>query len=148
MKVALHFKKINADFDQGFADYFYEGEEGDGNPHFEWEDEIEVTGEVESFKILNRAEYTLAGSFPDGNAFEFTIGNMTLCECKLESGEVVLLGASRKLVAETDKQTDEESGRVTFTFFLKGNLDIPSPFPGLYVHPDDLPEALADTPTA
>ena len=73
MKVTVNVKLVNSEFDHDIAIALYEGDESEENIKYLWEDEFEVLGDVESFKVKNNAIYTLEGIKTDDNKFSFEI---------------------------------------------------------------------------
>ena len=46
MKVTISFKEVNSDFDVEYAERTHEGQESEDNIKYNWEDELEVAGDV------------------------------------------------------------------------------------------------------
>lgn len=132
MKVTVSFKEINSDFNQEYADTTNNGEESEDNIKCTWEDELNVTEEVESVKIFNRETYYLRGSI-DGVGFEYEIPDMTIFQCNTKKGETIQFAVSRKLVKETDKKTNLSTGNINFIFYLKDKEPAHNPVPGVYI---------------
>jgi hypothetical protein len=142
MEVYLHFKEINSDYSQAVADEFNEGQESEENIKYMWEDELMVTEDVVDFKIRNKTTYTLQGSYADGTAFSFEIPEMSICECKTASGNIIQFAVSGKLIKDTDKKTSKDGKQIRFTFFLRDKFPVENPFPGVYILSKDFPKEL------
>lgn len=140
MKVTISFKEVNSGFDVEYANRSHEGKESEDNIKYNWEDELEVAGDVTDFKIKNNVTYTLAGEL-DGDAFSYDIDGMTICDCTTADGTVSRFAVSRKLIKETKKAT-HKNGNVHFFFFLKDKHPHVNPMPGVYISKKDFPAAL------
>jgi hypothetical protein len=81
MDLHLHFILVNSEFNQGLAEDLYEGQESEDNIKHLWEDELKVSEPIQDFKIKNNSTYTLAGYYPNDEAFSFEIADVTLVNC-------------------------------------------------------------------
>jgi hypothetical protein len=142
MEVYLHFKEVNSDYSQAVADEFNDGQESEENIKYMWEDELKVTDDVVDFKIRNKAIYTLKGAYADGTSFSFDIPDMSICECKTASGNIIQFAVSGKIIKNTDKKTSKDGKEIRFTYFLKDQLPVENPFPGVYILAKDFPREL------
>lgn len=142
MKVTLHFKLQNSEFDTDVAIALYDGEESEDNIKFLWEDEFEVIGEVSSFKIKNNAVFTLEGYMADNTKFSYSIPDMMIIECITKDGQVNTFPVSKKLIKSTDKKTDEKTGDIDFTTVLISKYEHVNPMDGAYFLQSDFPKEL------
>ncbi len=140
MKVTISFKEVNSEFDVEYAERSHDGQESEDNIKYNWEDELEVAGDVTDFMIRNNTTYTLAGEM-DGDSFSYDIDGMTICDCTTADGTVSRFAVSRKLIKETKKAT-QKNGNVHFFFFLKDKHPHVNPMPGIYISKKDFPSAL------
>lgn len=148
MNLHLHFILVNSEFSQGLADDLYEGQESEDNIKFLWEDELKVSKPVKEFKIKNNSTYTLAGYFPDEQAFSFEIPEMTLCDCLTEDGERMLFAVSKKLIKKTEKIIKEKEDETHMYFYLKDTLALENPMNGVYILKTDFPKELKKSKSA
>ncbi|HET6243130.1 MAG: hypothetical protein H0V01_09750 [Bacteroidetes bacterium] len=142
MEVYIHFKEVNSDFSKQIADQFFEGKESEDNIKYSWEDEVKITEDVVDFKIINRAVYNLKGNFADDKAFSFDIPDMTICESKTISGNIVQFAVSGKLIKQTEKRYDNQKEIMHFYFYLFDRFPVKNPFPGVYILAKHFPEEL------
>lgn len=142
MNLHLHFIKVNSEFNQGLADDLYEGQESEDNIKYLWEDEFKVSEPVKEFKIKNNSTYTLAGYFPDNKPFNFEIGDMTVVDCKTESGTSMQFAVSKKLLKKTEKVMDEKTDETHLYFYLRDTVPMENPMNGVYVTKAGFPKEL------
>jgi hypothetical protein len=145
MEVYVHFKELNSDFSQDVADKYHAGKESQDNIKCTWEDELQVTEDVVDFKIRNKTLYTLKGLYPNGNEFSYDIPDVTICECKTASGNIIQFAVSAKIIKKTDKKVSSDGNLTRFTFFLKDQFPVENPFPGVYIYSRDFPKELRGT---
>lgn len=142
MKVTVNVKLVNSEFDQDIAIALYEGDESDENIKYLWEDEFEVIGDVESFKVKNNAIYTLEGLKADDTKFSFEIWDMTIVECIDKDGNINQFSFSKKLVKSTEKIQDEQTKDIVFKVILTDKLEHVNPMDGLYILKSNFPKEL------
>ncbi len=142
MILHLHFILLNSEFNQGLAADLYGGEETEDNIKLLWEDEMQVSEPVKDFKIKNNSIYKLVGYYPDDTAFSFDIWDMTIIECKTESGNQLQLAVSKKLLKKTEKVVDENGGDTHLYFYLRDKLPLENPMNGVYILKSDFPKEL------
>jgi hypothetical protein len=144
MKVSIIVKEVNSDYRQEIADRFHGGEETADNMKYNWEDEYEIVGEIQQFKIYNNVPYTLNG-WRREIPFEYEIPAMTIVESTSESGEITRFAFSRKLIRET-KKLDRPNTDIRFFVFIRDKKPHVSPQPGVYILQSDWPQELPMPP--
>lgn len=142
MKVTVNVKLVNSEFDHDIAIALYEGDESEENIKYLWEDEFEVLGNVESFKVKNNAIYTLEGMKADDIKFSFEIWDMTMVECIDKEGKINQFSFSKKLVKSTEKLQDEKTKDIIFNVLLTDKLEHVNPMDGLYILKSNFPKEL------
>ncbi|HET6228326.1 MAG TPA: hypothetical protein VFF27_18745 [Bacteroidia bacterium] len=142
MDLHLHFILINSEFNQGLADDLYGGEESEDNIKYLWEDELKVSEPIKDFKIKNNVTYTLAGYFPNNEAFSFEIEDMTVLTCITESDATMQFAVSKKLLKKTDKKVDEALKQTHMYFYLRDTPGLENPMNGVYIAKPDFPKGL------
>lgn len=142
MKVIVNVKLVNSEFDHDIAIALYEGDESEENIKYLWEDEFEVLGDVESFKVKNNAIYTLEGMKADDIKFSFEIWDMTIVECIDKEGKINQFSFSKKLVKSTEKLQDEKTKDIIFNVLLTDKLEHVNPMDGLYILKSNFPKEL------
>jgi hypothetical protein len=140
MKITVNFKLLNKDFDQELADNFFEGQEADGNPKFQWEDEMSFTGDPVDFKILNHDFFKLNGVLPNGESFSFDIWDTTILRAFYKNGQITDLAVSKKLVKDLKRTTQNEVQLINV--ILKDGLPFVNPLNGVYILKKDFPQEL------
>lgn len=148
MNLHLHFILINSEFNQALADDLYQGEESEDNIKYLWEDELKVSADVTNFKIRNRASYTLAGQFANGENFNFEIGDMTIVDCTTIDNTTMQFAVSKKLVKNTEKIVDDKNNETHMYFYLKDAFPLENPMDGVYILKSDFPKELKSTKKA
>ncbi|MFY8186299.1 MAG: hypothetical protein ACOVLD_09605 [Bacteroidia bacterium] len=142
MKVTVNVKLVNSEFDHDIAIALYEGDESEENIKYLWEDEFEVLGDIESFKVKNNAIYTLEGMKADDIKFSFEIWDMTIVECIDKEGKINQFSFSKKLVKSTEKLQDEKTKDIIFNVLLTDKLEHVNPMDGLYILKSNFPKEL------
>ena len=142
MKVTVNVKLVNSEFDHDIAIALYEGDESEENIKYLWEDEFEVLGDIESFKVKNNAIYTLEGMKADDIKFSFEIWDMTIIECIDKEGKSNQFSFSKKLVKSTEKLQDEKTKDIIFNVLLTDKLEHVNPMDGLYILKSHFPKDL------
>lgn len=140
MKVTVNVKLVNSKFDQAYADKENEGDETEDNIKYLWEDEFEIQGNVETFKVVNNTTYLLKGLYPDDEEFCFEIPDMTVLQCTMADGSVTLLPFSKKAIGKTEKVETKKG--MTFNVQLKSVREVVNPMTGVYILKEDYPEEL------
>lgn len=141
MNLHLHFILINSEFNQGFADDLYAGQESEDNIKYLWEDELKVSGSIKEFKIRNNVIYNLKG-FTGETPFDYEIPEMTICDCTTTDDTTMQFAVSKKLLKNTEKRVDNVKGETHFYFYLKDSLPLENPMNGVYILKTDFPKAL------
>lgn len=142
MKVTLTVKEVNPEFDREFAEQQHDGKESEDNILYTWEDEFEVSGDVQEFKIRNNATYQMHVQMEADKAVKtFDIPSMTLVDCVLDDGTVTTCAFSRSIVKDTKKVVDKKNN-IHFFVFLKGGKQIVNPMTGIYITAKDFPTDL------
>ncbi len=142
MKVIINVKMVNSKFDQAFADKNHKGEESEDNIKFLWEDEFEVKGKVESFKVVNNSTYQLRGLLPDDSEFNYEIPDVTICECLLEDGTTTQFAFSKKIMKGTEKEEHKKTNTLEFFVYLKSSQELVNPMDGVYILKEHFPKEL------
>ena len=82
MKLTAHFFLLNDDFSPEYAEANHGGKETENNPLYEWEDEFEVSENLQSTELIRNGSFTLAGNMPDGAPFASEVSKMFLLKLK------------------------------------------------------------------
>ena len=138
MKATIHIKLVNGDFSQSIADDFYEGDASEDNVRYIWEEELYFNN-IDTFKILNNAQYTLNYVIGDDSK-ENTINNLTIIEGETNKGVQQII-VSKKIIKSTNKTTTP-TGDVVFELILKDNINFYNPTDGMYIIATDFPKDL------
>ncbi len=104
-----------------------------------------VSEPVKDFKIKNNAIYTLAGFFPNDEAFSFEIWDMTVIDCFTENGQNMQFAVSKKLLKKTEKVVDEKAQETHMYFYLRDGIPMENPMNGVYIVKSDFPKELKKT---
>jgi hypothetical protein len=145
MDLHLHFILVNSEFNQGLAEDLYEGQESEDNIKHLWEDELKVSEPIQDFKIKNNSTYTLAGYYPNDEAFSFEIADVTLVNCTTVTGAAMQFAVSKKLIKKTEKIVDEKANETHLYFYLRDAFPMENPMNGVYLLKSDFPKELKKT---
>lgn len=128
-------------YSQKFADDNHNGEESADNKLFEWEDEMNLKGEIMEVDVERDSEYIIRGDKGDGNPFEIAIPNMLIFNFIREDNSVIQIACSESLHEEHELIINDK----ILSLFLKGE-PYANPIPGVYVASREFPKEL--TPNA
>lgn len=128
-------------FSQNFADEFHKGEESEDNKLFEWEDEMNLKGEIMEVDVERDASYIIRGEKGDGERFEVNVPNMMVFNFIREDNALIQVACSESLYADHELIVNDK----ILTLFLKGE-PYANPVPGIYIASREFPKEL--TPSA
>lgn len=139
MKCKVHIFLLNDDFSIEHAEANHEGKESENNRHYEWEDELNITTDVDGMEEHQAAIFPLQGQFPDGKEFNFEIAGMRLFELKGEQQTIV--GCSESLFDSFE--WTETDGAFVLKLYLKDYEPLTNPIPGMYFTVQEFPKELS-----
>ncbi len=128
-------------YSQEFADENHNGEESSDNKLFEWEDEMNLRGEIMEVDEQVNSNYSVRGEKGDGSIFEITVPKMRMYNFIKEDNSVVQIGCSESLYAQHELLVHDK----ILTLYLKGE-PYANPIPGIYIASREFPKEL--TPSA
>jgi hypothetical protein len=140
MKCTVHVYLLNDDFSQEYADERYEGNESELNRKHEWEDEMDITGDIDSVDEVESGVIPLIGTLPDGKEFSEEVGDMRIFTLSFKGEGVATIACSEKLF-DTFEQ-EEKDGDLKLHLYLKDREPLSNPIPGIYIAAQDFPKAL------
>jgi hypothetical protein len=140
MKCKVHFFLLNDDFSQEYADEHNDGKESEMNRLYEWEDELDITADISSYKELKAIQVPIVGVLPNGEQFEEMLPNMRAVELYNGDDPVARLASSEILVDRIAYEDNNED--LIIRFYLKDKEPLSNPIPGIYIAARDFPERL------
>ncbi len=138
MNCKVHFYLLNDDFSVEHAEANHDGKESENNRMHEWEDELNITTNVQGMEMHEGASYPLQGQYPDGKDFHFDIENMRLFE--LKGDQQTILGCSESLY-DSHEWIEEADGFI-LKVSLKDYEPLTNPIPGMYFTAQEFPKEL------
>lgn len=139
MALTIKVYLLNDDFSQEYADTHYGGKESELNRHYEWQDELEVTTDVENIDVIQNGTYLLAGELADGQKFSHDVMKMRLFNIHSKDAEDVVVGCSESLLANFKVNACE-----SIEIYLKDYEPLSNPVPGIYIAAQEFPKDLID----
>lgn len=124
-------------YSQDFADEYHAGEESEDNKLFEWEDEMNLKGEIMEVDEERQSNYSIRGDKGDGSPFEIIIPKMCIFNFIREDNSVIQIACSESLYDEHELIVNDK----ILTLFLKGE-PYANPIPGIYVTSREFPKEL------
>ena len=124
-------------YSQEIADAQHNGEESEDNKLFEWEDEMNLKGEIMEVDVERDAEYAIRGEKGDGQVFEIKIPKMCIFNFIKEDNSVIQIACSESLYADHELIINDK----ILTLFLKGD-PYANPIPGIYIASKEFPKEL------
>ncbi len=128
---------LNELYSQDFAEAHHNGEESEDNKLYEWEDEMNLRGEIMEVDVEEMSVYHLKGEKGDGSAFEINIGNMRLFNFIREDNAVIQIACSESLYVSHELIINDK----ILTLSLKGE-PYANPIPGIYIASKEFPKEL------
>ena len=138
MKCTVHFYLLNDHFSKEHADANYNGEESELNRMHEWEDELNITTDVDEVEFHEKAGYPLSGETSEG-AFTHDVAGMNLFELKSEKNGSTYVGCSASVMESYE--LNEDDGLV-LKVYLKDFEPMSNPVPGIYIAAQEFPKEL------
>lgn len=142
MRLNVHFYLLNEHFSQDHADAQHNGEESENNLRFEWEDEFDVTTEIEEIITHRKATYTIEGEMSNGETFAYNIPEMLIFDIISKEGIVTQLACSESIVEDFELIDTDENKRLNV--YLKESEPHTNPIPGIYVALNEFPKELSN----
>lgn len=133
-----HFYKLNYDFSPEFAQAHHNGEESENNRKFDWEDELQIHGDIDRVEIEKEGMFSLEGEGNDG-AFSFEIPHMTLFHFIDQKGEKTTLACSTSLVNDFEVISEKDC---ILKVYIDEQEPLTNPMPGVYIHIENFPKEL------
>lgn len=134
----IHVYLLNDHFSQEYADMHNQGNESELNRRHEWEDELSISGNVDSVEMIEKGVYPLQGTYGNGDPFSIDIPNMRLFE--IRSGEQLSLIACSESILSSCSIDDNNGFHITI--YLKDFEPMANPIPGVYIASQEFPKDL------
>jgi len=138
MKCNVHFYLMNDHFSEEHAEANYNGNESELNRKFEWEDELNITTEVDEVVFHENAVYPLSGETSEG-PFSHDVNAMNLFELKSEKNGSTYVGCSASIMSSYELK---EEGEFVLNVLLKDFEPMSNPVPGIYISAQEFPKEL------
>jgi hypothetical protein len=140
MKASIHFFQVNSDFSIEHAEAHYNGEESENNLKHDWEDEFEVSHNLESVEIIRKGTFHLQGQLPNGDLFKEPVENMFLIAMTLTDGQIGYMGVSESMLM--DFSETKEENHVSYKVYIKDYEPCWNEMPGLFIAAKEFPKNL------
>ena len=148
MRVCITFLQNNSGFNQAYADEYHWGEDSESNKKHEWLTKLKVTGPVKAINFLKETTYQLSTPGDNGEALQYQIEHMTICECVLENDQLMTVGVSDSLLEKVAHPNIAAFQAKTGTnktfhvyFYFKPGSQFVQPAEGIYIAKSDMPAA-------
>lgn len=128
---------LNELYSQEFADVHHNGEESADNKLYDWEDELNLRGEIMEVDVEKNAEYVLKGLKNDDTLFEIAVPKMLIFNFIKEDNQVTQIACSESLYVEHELIVQDK----ILTLYLKGE-PYANPIPGIYFASKEFPKEL------
>jgi hypothetical protein len=140
MNLVAHFYQLNDDFSQEYADEHNNGNDSELNRRFDWEDELELTNDIEQVNVRLHDVYVLHGEFSDGESFAEKVPDMLCFDAVGSDGSLTTLACSHSILESytLDKLQDHFLLKV----YINDYEPLANPLPGVYVAAQDFPKRL------
>ena len=138
MKCKIHFFLLNEHFSVEHAEANHNGEESEMNRKYEWEDELQIKGDVKEIIEHEKAVYSLKGSFSDEETFSFDVAKMRLFEIVTEL-ESTFVGCSESILENAELK---ENDLYELSIYIKDFEPMSNPVPGIFIAAQEFPKEL------
>lgn len=140
MNCKIHIYLLNDLFSQELADAEFGGKESADNLRYEWEDELEIQGDITSVQEIPNGVYTLAGYDENDEVFSHEIPQMHLFEISTTDHPTAYVGASASIVDHCNLEQNEQG--YTISIYLKDYEPMANPVPGIFIASKSFPKSL------
>ena len=148
LKVHVTFLQNNTRFNQAYADEYHWGEDSESNRKHDWLTRLKVAGPVKEIRVNREVPYQLNRPGKEDLFPAAVIEGMTICECVLANGGVVIFGASASLLERvvhpngSALQLKAGTNKTSHVYFyFKPGSQFVSPWQGIYIASTDMPAA-------
>lgn len=141
MKCRVYVYGINELFSQTYADLNNDGEETPDNFKYDWEDELDITTEVEKYEEHSHSVYYLEGT-KSNVPFREPIDDMHLINIFGKSSIDLRIGCSETILETIEIEKLE--GVLIIRIFIKDFEPFTNPVPGIYIATSNFPKTLID----
>lgn len=142
MHVKVFFYQVNEDFSPEYAEANHGGDATENNIKYFWEDVLELNNVIKKIEQFPKSSYTLKGSFPDGNNFEFEIQNIFRFDLIGEDNTCTPIAFSENIYH--NYELIEKDGNAEIHVYLKDYEVFANPIPGVYIYIKDFPKELTN----
>ncbi len=139
MKCTVYFYGVNALYSQEYADMHHGGKETKDNFKFDWEEELSITADVQSYSEDKNENYTLQG-YKNEEHFEESVLNMRLIQLFLEDGTTCQVGCSESILDKTEIVKGETT--LVISVYIKDYEPYSNPVNGIYIASKEFPKNL------
>ena len=140
MKCKIKVFLMNEHFSQEHADANFGGEPSENNRKYDWEDEMNVTSDVQSVVEHRKASFPLAGVLPNGESFSHDVKEMMLFEIISDGLPSTYIGCSESILEEFKQEIIDEV--IHLTLCIKDFEPHANPIPGIYIASKEFPKEL------
>lgn len=140
MKVSIHFFQINSDFSSEHAEAHHNGEESENNLKHDWEDEFEITQNLEKVEVQRKETFYLQGQLADGKMFKEAVPDMFLIALTLTNGQVGYMGVSESMLVDFTKEGT--NNHPIYKIYIKDYEPCWNEMPGVFIASKDFPKNL------
>lgn len=141
MRCNINVYGLNHLYSQTFADLNHDGQESLDNYKFDWEDQFELTSDVESFEEIAQTTYFLKGSKGE-KEFSEEVHNMFLIKLKSADGTMNEIGCSISIL--DSYEVLEKEGKLNVNIYVKDLEPYSNPIPGIYIASKEFPQSLSE----
>jgi hypothetical protein len=132
----IHVYMLNEHFSQEHADANYDGQESPNNKFFDWEDEMNLKGEISFEKETEKDTYKIKG-YKGEEYFEIPVPQMRIFSFVNSEGVQTEIACSESLYEKHELNVEGKSLILT----LKGE-PYANPIPGIYIASKEFPKEL------
>lgn len=140
MKVTVHFFQMNSDFSPEHAEAHHDGKESENNLKHDWEDELEVSDNLESVEIIRKGIFTLQGHLADDTPFSYDIPNMFLIAMTLKDGQKGYMGVSESMMEDYEESGTKD--HPIYKVYIRDYEPCWNEIPGVFIASNDFPKKL------
>lgn len=141
MKYTAHFYQLNYNFSPEYAAANHGGKASENNPKFNWEDELEITANIENLEVIENGTYSIQGE-KDGTPFSIDIPNMLCFHFIDAEGEITKMACSHSLIG--DYSIEEGAKHSVLSVYMDEQEPLTNPIAGIYIALQEFPKELID----
>lgn len=139
-QLRIVFKQANPEFNQSYADQYFEGKESPGNDKYLFSRTTFI--QVESYELMKNVDYNFIGITNDDVTINSIIKNMNVLKFTLQNGEKGDIVVSKNLIKRILRGGKNNEDKLYYYFYFNERTDYKRIDSLMYLLNEDLPSEI------